>query len=386
MKHKNIWYSLILGILFSFCFGTSVFAATSQVSTTFQDTAGNTISIRGQQYTNQTYDEQFEAYITQGNQQILTQCYKWNLTENISFTDLDANKFYSGYFYFRITVSPSNNETQISNWRMAGTEVQDGVHMYIGAVSSNYVQVGVLFDNWDPQRSLNGLPTIMFDAVLNDTDNVMSATQNFTVTLSNVQASFRANSIVENNALTAMLFSAISQGVGPQLDTVMSLLTDIRNQDYTYYVQLTNGISQILINQANSYQALLDIIDELDTDFEDVQTVLDLFPSYRLQVLQYWQEFLEMNAAQSSEAAEQESKYADGESQASNMVSNMEAVGLPSISSGDLDILGTIDGTQKNNFFGVIALITHTEIVTKIMLIIVIGAMVGFIMYGKKGG
>lgn len=93
-----------------------------------------------------------------------------------------------------------------------------------------------------------------------------------------------------------------------------------------------------------------------------------------------------MNEEQSSVAEEISQNYIEAESQANEMSNQLSAVELPSVSSNNLNILGTVDTTQKNSFFSMLSIITHTELVTKIMLIIVIGSLVGFILYGKKGG
>lgn len=107
---------------------------------------------------------------------------------------------------------------------------------------------------------------------------------------------------------------------------------------------------------------------------------------YTYSALLYYINTMEnMNADQSSKAAEIESQYNEKESQSESLTNIMNNVTMPTISANDIDILGSIDTNSKSNFFGLIALITHTELVTKIMLIIVTGALVGYIMFGKKG-
>lgn len=108
--------------------------------------------------------------------------------------------------------------------------------------------------------------------------------------------------------------------------------------------------------------------------------------SYSLQVTDKPNDPLyQMDPSESSIAEEIEEEYSSYEDQANSIADQLNDIEMPNISSGNLNILGTVDGTQKNNFFQMLSIITHTELVTKIMLIIVIGSLVGFILYGKKG-
>lgn len=93
-----------------------------------------------------------------------------------------------------------------------------------------------------------------------------------------------------------------------------------------------------------------------------------------------------LDPALETQLEEINNNFETNEEQANSIAAELENVSLPEISSGNLNILGTVDSTQKNNFFTMLSIITHTELVTKIMLIIVIGSLVGFILYGKKGG
>lgn len=108
---------------------------------------------------------------------------------------------------------------------------------------------------------------------------------------------------VQNNALTAMIYSALEQATDTDFQNIISLLTTIKNQDYTYYNQIINELGvqgQIHYDFTTIYAVLVGLQNNVQDGFDDVQTVLDLFPSYRTQVLQYWQQLLEMNTAQAS--------------------------------------------------------------------------------------
>lgn len=384
MKAKNLWYSLILGILFAFCLGTNVFAAVSRVTTSFNTTSAGTFTIGTQTYTS-VMPTQVDFEDTTPDEYHGT----YEITHNIDLVLTSTNKYLTGSFVVQIITTVGNGDGTVSAGTLDFQPIQDdGLHVYLYEYAPTQYRLVVIMDNYSPRSGIVSLGTITttYNVIATNPNNA-GLDRNFTTSITKTSGgSVEAYEAPINDRFTAMLWSAINQATGPDLASIINLLTDIRNQDLTYYNSLISGLSSIQSELGTQSTVLNNILNEMDMDFQSVQTVLDLFPAYSQSVLNYWQQFLQMNASQASEAAEQESKYADGESQASNMVSNMEAVGLPSISNGDLDILGTIDGTQKNNFFGVIALITHTEIVTKIMLIIVIGAMVGFIMYGKKGG
>lgn len=191
----------------------------------------------------------------------------------------------------------------------------------------------------------------------------------------------------EDTPLNHGLVYLFAQGLDSSIkvDMMLQYLYDIKMNDLQYYNTIVSDLSDLLIAQNNANNTLISILNELDLDFNQVQTVLDLFPSYRTQVLQYWQELLQMNSQQATEASAIESEYQNKEQVSESLSNSMNSVNMPTLSAGDMDILGSIDTTSKTNFFGLIALITHTELVTKIMLIIVTGALIGYILYGKKG-
>ena len=261
------------------------------------------------------------------------------------------------------------------------------IYPYIESTSSNHYNYALLyiFDGYQPQNiELPGpLMTISnvrarWVAAAMPTNEGLSGTGTCTQAYNNLR--------VEDTPLNRGLASLIAEGIDNSVavDLMLQYLYDIKMNDLQYYQSLTSQISTLVADNQYQSERLRLILSNMINGFIDVQTVLDLFPSYRTQVLQYWQELLQMNAQQSSEAAERESQYADRESQSDQLLNGMNSITLPSISAGDLDILSNVDTTQKTNFFGLIALITHTTLVTKIMLIIVIGSIIGYILYGKK--
>ena len=106
---------------------------------------------------------------------------------------------------------------------------------------------------------------------------------------------------------------------------------------------------------------------------------------YTASLLEYYIQMMEkMNPQQSAEAAEIESQYNEKENQSESLAAGLGSLYMPSISSNDLDILSRVDTNQKNNFFGMLSIITNNSYITTLLLIIVTGAIVGFILYGKK--
>ena len=155
-------------------------------------------------------------------------------------------------------------------------------------------------------------------------------------------------------------------------------------QSVQKYEQGVLKIESCHLDILTSMSDILGILTFMISGFDDVQTVLDLFPSYRTQVLQYWQQLLEMNAIESSAAAQLESQYQDKENQSASLAADLGSLNMPSISVGDLDILARTDATQKANFFGLLSIITNNSFITTLLLIVCTGAIVGFILYGKK--
>ena len=91
-----------------------------------------------------------------------------------------------------------------------------------------------------------------------------------------------------------------------------------------------------------------------------------------------------MNSAQSSAAAEVESQYQDKEAQSATLAAGLGQLVLPSINSNDFNVLNQVDSTQKANFFGLLSIITNNGFITTLLIIVVTGAIVGYILYGKK--
>lgn len=205
---------------------------------------------------------------------------------------------------------------------------------------------------------------------------------NPTGTISVLDNTIRFEETPLNHGLVYLFAQGLDSSI--KVDMMLQYLYDIKMNDLQYYNSIVNDLSSLLIAQNNANNTLVSILNELDLDFNQVQTVLDLFPSYRTQVLQYWQQLLEMNTTQSSEAAELESQYQDKENQSASLAADLGSLNMPSISVGDLDILARTDATQKANFFGLLSIITNNSFITTLLLIVCTGAIVGFILYGKK--
>lgn len=369
-------YILICGIVLSLLFScTSVFAAsTTAVSSSATTGDNDTLNVRAYSYNDYAFTDQTETETGY--------TMRWDINQTFDIYALTKGYYYSGVVSFRAQIS--TNYTTSRTTPIMITNVTDGIYAFISAQASNWFAIYIVFDNYYAASTWVGLPTVEQSFTFNAVDQVSFPTlMTFTTTITNFTATtLRKQSTPFNNGLAGLITSSIDNSTA--LAVIAGYLYDIKENDYTYYVNLVSNISQLIAAQNVSNARLQSILNEIDLDFQQVQTILDLFPSYRTQVLQYWQQLLEMNAAQSSAAAEIESQYADRESQSSQLINGMGSVVMPSISSNDLDILGTVDTAQKANFFGIIALITHNELVTKIMLIIVLGAIVGYILYGKK--
>lgn len=377
---KKTYYYILSTLFFTllFCFKTNTYAATSIISGSIPITNGNNILIYTESYT----DVLGEILTTEGNENGDTYAiFQPSFTLSLNSTN---QKYLNGYVIVTIYITPTISGSTTTSFD--GIEFTrpntDGVNVVLVSYANNYFSFFVSFDNFYNQNRVDlGTYTLKYQAKLGDVTPIKG---NFTTSITIANNYLEKSQYMYNNRTTELLYNAIYQATGSQLTNIINLLSSIQTQDYTYYTQIISGINQLHTDNNTLHTDLLNIINELDLDFQQVQTILDLFPSYRTQVLQYWQQLLEMNAAQSQAAAEAASIAADKDNQSQQLINGMGSVVMPSLGAGDLDILGGVDATQKTNFFGLIGLITHTEIITKIMLIIVIGAIVGYVLYGKK--
>lgn len=375
---KTYYYIFSMLILLLFYSPKAKAYSTGYVNANATDGDNNTITVRMLRY----WDLQSDSF-TQADSDYT---YYWDIPWNIQLENMQLNRYYTGILRFQVNVSCSDGSVQLDQPILLNSQIAEGLHVYIYGNTVTWFQVCVIFDNYYTQGTdVLGLPTITQKAVRHyDSETIpLDYAPNFTPSLTITSSgTLRSQTTIWDKGFAGLIADSIDNSTA--LATMAGWLYDIKTQDLSYYSQLVTQIAALTQAQNTANSDLLLILNELDLDFQQVQTILDLFPSYRTQVLQYWQQLLEMNAAQSQAAAEAASVAADKDNQSQQLINGMGSVVMPSLASGDLDILGGVDTTQKTNFFGLIGLITHTEIITKIMLIIVIGAIVGYVLYGKK--
>lgn len=376
---RKTYYYFIVGLFVTLFFSVKANAATTTISISIPVTDGQNLTAYTQSYTD-IYAEQLGQENAGSDTYVVFQP-----TFNIQLYGLNQ-QYLNGYI--ALTVNVNCSISAYTGWSYDGIEYTrpysaDGYSVYIAGNAYNYFRIYVIFDNYWNESGTIDLGTVTQKHQVTY-GGVTPFKGSFTTSFSIYSNHLEKDQYIQNDRTTELMYSAIYQATGQQLADMLTVLNNIRNQDPVYYNQMIVALGQLHTDNIQQHNDLTSILNELDLDFAAVQTVLDLFPSYRTQVLQYWQDLLQMNAAQSSAAAEVESQYADRESQSSQLINGMGSLVMPSISSGDLDIMSSVDQTQKANFFGLIALITHNQLVTKIMLIIVLGAIVGYILYGKR--
>lgn len=375
-------YAYLVIPLLCFILAKPVFAATSTVEATSTDGSGLTVGAKANSWTSLNYDEQSQIENANGG---LETVYKWHLSQNV-YINLQKGKYYNGAIVINVTTTPGVTGIVRTVQSMESVHIDQGFVAYIVRANAFETRIQLVFDNYYTRASTYGIPTLNEEFYLSRTSWSPVAV-NFPTTISLTYAtSLISADDPDPNGFAGVLSRMIGYSISTaqEFDDIISLLSQIRTQDYSYYSQIVSQLTSVIQNQNYQYQALLDLIDEIDLDFDDVQTVLDLFPSYRSQVLLYWQQLLEMNAAQSSAAEEMGSEYADKDNQSGQLIGGLGSVPMPTFSDGDFNILGNVDTSTKSNFFGLIATITNNSLVTTILLIIVTGMIVGYVLYGKK--
>lgn len=226
------------------------------------------------------------------------------------------------------------------------------------------------------------------------------------MTISNVSAKWIAATIPGNEGLTVTgtcaenynylrfedtpldrgLASVIATGIDDsvKVDMIMSYLYDIRENDLLYYNTLTSQAAQIITSLGNISSRLLIVNNSINMGFEDVQTILDLFPDYMETIYEYWEQLLYMNQGQQETAEAQSSAYAEAESKSDELLQGLGEINFPSISAQDLDIFAGTDPSIKTNFFTLIGTITNNTFITRVLIIVITGMIIGFVLYGKK--
>lgn len=381
---RKIYYYIPITLIACLLMGFSANAANSFVSASGTDANGNTISVRANAYTSIPYDEQ-EEIINSSN--ATEYVFKWHLTQNPQIQNVTQGHYYTGYLSFRINFGPSTAILTQGSVTLQNSYLADGLRMYIEALGNGFINVGVIFDNYYASDNWIGLGTISYEYYVSRTSfSNNQLTPNFSTTLTISPGALYHSDSPYNNGFAGVLSHMIGYSISSaqEFDDIITMLSTIRSSDAAFYVSLTNQLTNLLTAQNLTNTNLTSILNELDLDFAAVQTILDLFPSYRTAVLQYWQQLLEMNAQQSSEAAEMESQYQDKDQQSGDLLSGLGSLTLPSVSSGDFNILANTDDTAKTNFFGLIGTITNNTFITNMLLIIITAAIVGYALYGKK--
>lgn len=375
------YYYILFAIIATLLFGVSANATTTEVTQSISVNNGTPLNVYTQSYTNILGHDISSEGNAEGDSYI-----EFSPNYNIVLTGTNQ-QYLNGYAILTFNVSATIPNA--SNWTYEGLEYirpynVDGVQVFMGLNNYNFYRILIIFDNfYNTGNQIDlGTVTMKYTAKIGDVTPLLG---NFQTSSISVYSNHLVKTLdFQNNRTTNEIYNAIYQATGSQLLDIVTMLTNIRNQDALYYQQLVTSLASInqSINTTNA--DLLLILSELDTDFSAVQTVLDLFPSYRTQVLQYWQELLQMNAQQSSQAAEIESQYANQGNQSDILLGGLDSISFPTISSNQMDIMGNLDADAKSNFFGLIATITNNGFVTTVLIIIVTGMIVGYVLYGKK--
>lgn len=351
-----------------------------------------TITSNGTTYTATTYSNtnitasSSEYYIdTTNNTEYMTNSY--NVSFPVFITGSTNGNYLNGYFNIRINKTQTGNNLVQSSSILRFTNTES-LKVFMGPNTQNYIFLYVFLDNFYVSGSAFGIGEI--EEIY--TQNRLNPDQTTTYASFNNAILFQAGNIQsteypQDNGLAHIISNSVGYAISSasEFDDINTMLTAIRDQDALYYTSLTTACANILAQTTISNTKLQQLIEDNNANFSAVQNILALFPSYRTLVLQYWQELLQMNAAQSSQAAENESQYQDKESQSESLVAGMGDLSMPSISSNDLDIFSQTDSGTRANFFGLIAMITHNDFIVRIFLIVATASLIGFILYGKKG-
>lgn len=380
---RKIYYYIPITLIACLLMGFSVNAG--------QTSNQATITSNGTTYTATTYSNtnitasSSEYYIdTTNNSEYMTNSY--NVSFPVVITGSTNGNYLNGYFNIRINKTQTGNNLIQSSSILHFTNTES-LKVFMGLNTQNYIFLYVFLDNFYVSGSAFGIGEI--EEIY--TQNRLNPDQTTTYASFNNVILFQAGNIQStdyplDNGLSHIISNSVGYAISSatEFDDIVTMLTTIRSADAAFYVSLTNQLTNLLTAQNLTNTNLTSILNELDLDFSAVQTVLDLFPSYRTLVLQYWQQLLEMNAQQSSEAAEMESQYQDKDQQSGDLLSGLGSLTLPSVSSGDFNILANTDDTAKTNFFGLIGTITNNTFITNMLLIIITAAIVGYALYGKK--
>lgn len=392
---KRIWYYIILTPIICLFFGTTAFAGeTFSIFTSTHTPSYNFHYISSASIANTGMETiRFPTQTVQYPQPEYWLYWDWDFNNTLTL-----NNSIGKYIYGAVSVTcdiyiPNPNTSNLS-WFSGVISGQPiitetlKIYPQIMTTSTNHYiyKMIYVFDGFQPQNAEIPGPAMHIGNISAKWINgsINPGNQGFTATGTCTENYnyLRFEDTPLDRGLAGLIAAGIDDSV--KIDMIMSYLYDIRENDIQYYSTLTSQAAQIITTLGNINSRLLIINNSINMGFEDVQTILDLFPDYITDVLTYWQQFLEMNQGQEETAAAESSEFAERESDSAQLLDGMSAISMPSLEAADFDLIGGLDTTQRTNFFGLIALITHTEIITKIMLVIVLGSIIGWVLYGKK--
>lgn len=388
---KRIWYYIILTPIICLLFGTTAFAGeTFSIFTSSHTPNYSLYYISSASLANTRMESIADV---QNNETNYWLYWDWSFNNTLTLTN-SIGKYVYGAISVTLDLYIPNPNTQKLSW-FAGvisgepiiTETLKIYPQIMTTANNHYIyKLIYVFDGYQPQNAELPGPLMTVSNIMAKWQDIINepGTQGLTVTGTCTENYnyLRFEDTPLDRGLAGLIAAGIDDSV--KIDMIMSYLYDIRENDIQYYSTLTSQAAQIITTLGNISSRLLIINNSINMGFEDVQTILDLFPDYITDVLTYWQQFLEMNQGQEETAAAESSEFAERESDSAQLLDGMSAISMPSLEAADFDLIGGLDTTQRTNFFGLIALITHTEIITKIMLVIVLGSIIGWVLYGKK--
>lgn len=157
------------------------------------------------------------------------------------------------------------------------------------------------------------------------------------------------------------------------------------------YTFLQSELVSINRNISNIYSSLIDLLSVSEVIEEYVEScndrLLDIYnqlgtlSSYVSGIYNYLTTPSEEQQA-ASDAIQQD--FADKGQQSGVLIGGLQ-LQLPQLSPGDLNIMSHLDGVQLTRVTGLLGMISGNELILTLLLIGVTGAVIGYILFGKKG-
>lgn len=189
--------------------------------------------------------------------------------------------------------------------------------------------------------------------------------------LSSIEAYLR--SMVSYEAVVAQRIQSLDVNVNLIYTFLQSELVSINRNISNIYSSLTDllSVSEVIQDYVESCNdRLLDIYNQLGT-----------LSSYVSGIYNYLTTPSEEQQA-ASDAIQQD--FAD-KGQQSGVLNGGLQLQLPQLSPGDLNIMSHLDGVQLTRVTGLLGMISGNELILTLLLIGVTGAVIGYILFGKKG-